>query len=77
MDVADRVILITGASSGVGAALAEQLAGMGAGSSLTTADPQKPLTRSSRASPQPGAGTGSAGRRIRRGRLQATGGRDD
>jgi len=30
MDVADRVVLITGASSGVGAALAEQLAGMGA-----------------------------------------------
>ena len=30
MDVADRVVLITGASSGVGVALAEQLAGMGA-----------------------------------------------
>ena len=30
MDVANRVILVTGASSGVGAALAEQLAGMGA-----------------------------------------------
>jgi len=30
MDVADRVVLITGASSGVGAALAEQLAAMGA-----------------------------------------------
>ena len=30
MDVADRVVLITGASSGVGAALATQLGEMGA-----------------------------------------------
>ena len=30
MDVADRVVLITGASSGVGAALASKLSAMGA-----------------------------------------------
>ena len=30
MEVADRVVLITGASSGVGAALATQIADMGA-----------------------------------------------
>ena len=51
MDVSGRVVLITGASSG-GAALAEQLPEWALGSRSTTAAPQTPLTRSSRALPQ-------------------------
>ena len=78
MDVTGRVVLITGASSGVGAALAEQLAGMGARVVVNysrSADAADAVV--SRITSAGGAGTGSAGRRIRRDRLQATGGRDD
>ena len=73
MDVLDRVVLITGASSGVGAALAGKLAGMGARVVVNysrSAEAAEAVVVADR-----GGGwssTGGAGRCLGRSRLQAT-----